>query len=430
MIKISDLTHEECAILYANTLPQVNLTFTGLHRTFDKVTKNLLNLYGSKYKYEINVIVHNVATALKMKKSVVLPPRKHKSYADANKIVNKSGVDRSKRPVGFTKMMTLADKLELDGLIMLYSGGFVGRYKVMSRFTITQQFIDLFSKGKAKVSQAPAIKERDAVILRDKNGNTVPLPRGAKKEYSKDVEDLRKFMKGFDITWRGNSLEINLTRIFKYNMDNFGRFTFSAQNIKSTLRDEILINGECTVEWDLCSEHVSLCRTIANLPSKGKSFKPYDIDNKGLVVAPDGESPRKIYKLGMMCLLNTRGGAHNALRDAWKDLSNDATDRKKRGELFGYQGIENCVEIMRGLRERNKDVMQTINKMDAGTLQKLDSQIALEVMLELMHKGVCCLPYHDSFRVVESKSQDVQDAIFNAWNKVMGNTDHCYIEKK
>jgi hypothetical protein len=439
MVRIEALSHQQKASLYIDTTPQLNLAFTGLHKTFSSVTKSLLKSYGFKYKHEVNIIVHNIATALKVGKGTVLLPRKQSTYLAANKANSKNKTSREAKPISYTKMIKLTGKMEEDGLIEIFVGGLIGNKKILSRISVTDKLLTLFKENKTKVQYAPKLKTRDHIILKDDKGFEIKPPRGAKLKYGKDVKDIVNFMKGFDIRWRGEKLNIKVYRMFKLDkgcepslltMENYGRWNFPEQNIKSELRKEITIDGELTVEWDYSSQHANLCYSLANLPCKGESFKPYAIEDFSLVEAPKDGDVRKIYKLGMMCLLNTKGAAHQALKNAWKKYSNDTTPTKKRGELYGYKGIENCSDIIRGLKERNIDILHIVKDINAGKLQFLDSQIALEVMLEMKEKGICVIPYHDSFMVADSYSQDLQDAMYNAWLKVMGNNQHCYIDKK
>lgn len=157
-----------------------------------------------------------------------------------------------------------------------------------------------------------------------------------------------------------------------------------SQNIPSRYRRDICIDGEPTVELDYGRLHPSIAYALAEVP------KP----EGGLYTWPGckkGDDERLIRKVLFNCLLNA-------------DSQDD-----------GVGGAMGCLQGKHGLDVKwgyVKSLCDPLMKHHVGIadyfgtglgrkLQFLDSEIAMDILMDLAAEGIVALPIHDSFIVQE-----------------------------
>lgn len=209
---------------------------------------------------------------------------------------------------------------------------------------------------------------------------------------------------------QGRVLNFNhvcLRRVFsRGSMERGGRFYGGWwQFIPSEFREFITINGLATVEIDFSELHPRLLYMSQNLdPPTGDLYdvgllidgKPYDA-----TVEPY-KTQRGIVKEVFNALLNDESGSYRLSTKKVKQV----------GLSFG--------KLKKLILKRHPPLKAVLGQGVGLGFQYIDSQIAEQVMLELLGKGITCLPVHDSFIVPRHQGQELKDAMNKAFASVMG----------
>ena len=209
---------------------------------------------------------------------------------------------------------------------------------------------------------------------------------------------------------QGRVLNFNhvcLRRVFsRGSMERGGRFYGGWwQFIPSEFREFITINGLATVEIDFSELHPRLLYMSQNL-----ALPTGDLYNVGLLV--DGrpydatlepyKTQRGIVKEVFNALLNDESGSYRLSTKKVKQI----------GLSFG--------KLKKLILKRHPPLKLVLGKGVGLGFQYIDSQIAEIVMLDLLDKGITCLPVHDSFVVPRHQGQELKDAMNKAFASVMG----------
>jgi len=209
---------------------------------------------------------------------------------------------------------------------------------------------------------------------------------------------------------QGRVLNFNhvcLRRVFsRGSMERGGRFYGGWwQFIPSEFREFITINGLATVEIDFSELHPRLLYMSQNLaPPTG------DLYDVGLLV--DGKTydakvepyktQRGIVKEVFNALLNDESGSYRLSTKKVKQI----------GLSFG--------KLKKLILKRHPPLKAVLGKGVGLGFQYIDSQIAEQVMLELLGKGITCLPVHDSFVVPRHQGQELTVAMNKAFASITG----------
>lgn len=184
-----------------------------------------------------------------------------------------------------------------------------------------------------------------------------------------------------------------LYRVFNDSrFDHGGRFYGGWwQDIPSDYRRFITINGLPTVELDFSGMQLAMLYAKAGLELEGDAY----------AIAGINPSHRGLIKTMTLKLINATGGIEtpptSELPDGmvWKDFQ-EAIFRR-------HVPIEKYFGSGEGIR-----------------LQRLDSDIAERIMMEMLGMGIVALPVHDSFIVQEGHQDTLRDVMLTAYEKVMG----------
>jgi len=416
--KVNQLTDNiRDSFYYSCVSNQINLIFNGsVHKQFSGIYKDLVDL--CEHEVEVKVLLYHSLLSYK---------RQTKGFTVCLRVEEFTKIKQTTKHkvCSYRKFTSVLSTLVSNGYGTLYVGDrTVDPTSYKSVFVMSDKFINLFS-GKNKnffPTITNSIPYDDLVLVmseKDKKGNRTRLQgiRGTRplKNTAKKIND---FLAKFEFRdGNGNRFYPEVYRSFIGGLFNYGRWYFSVQNMKSSARSGITIDGETVSEWDFSSNHSRICACLCGVVLED-TFKPYNISEKGLVTkVPEDGSERDVYKMGMMCLLNCKGNHSTALKNAWTK------------DLHGYEGKENSKYIIRGLKETNHEYMTEIKKQDAGSLQYIDSCIMEETMLYLVDREIPFLPYHDSI-LVTSSCTVAEDALRYAWEKVLGTKNNCVIDKK
>lgn len=417
--KINTIEQEKLNEFYYSCLNvQMNLLFNGkVHKIYKGLYNELLAVYDKDT--EVKVFLYHALYAIAKEAKGFRVSLRKETYQQLAKD------NPERKVVTYYNMTNLFEALVSKGYGTLYRGDSdKERTSYKSVFVLSKKLTDkVTSKDTNYLPKVlKGVPYNDMVIVntkKDTKGKHTRIEgvRGT-RPYKNNVKIITDFLYEYDFRdGNNNKISPDIYRVFESNLKSYGRFYFPCQNMKSSMRNRISIDGETVGEWDFVSNHAFLCANIAGV-NLNKDFKPYSISKSGLVSkVPEGRQERDVYKLGMMCLLNTKGNATTALRNSWDK------------ELKDFGGKENCKEIMSLLRERNHSYIEEIKKQNASTLQNLDSQILEKTMLYLVEKETPFLPWHDSL-VAPSSSTIIEDAMLYGWKEVMGNTNNCFIDRK
>ena len=208
----------------------------------------------------------------------------------------------------------------------------------------------------------------------------------AKQCITLDLDDLQLEMILQEVKRRDNAEQlvdlrrIQLVRIFsRGSLNKGGRFYRGWwQGIPSKYRPHIRINGKKTVEVDYSAMHLRMLYARAGIDYPADK-DPYDL---GLDDWKGKQDPRrKIIKVIINAMLNDEDGIFKLNKSQQNTLG---LDNK------GFSDV---------LRKAHPKLAEHIAAGIGLELQKLDSDIAEEVMLRLTREGIPCLPVHDSFIV-------------------------------
>jgi len=215
----------------------------------------------------------------------------------------------------------------------------------------------------------------------------------------------------------GNEYEINkdslyLFRVFNRGGDRYqygGRFyTRIFQNIPSTVRPTITINGEPTVELDYSAHHLRILYHKEGIDFRGQVYVHEKSDKKN-------KDKRLIHKLIAMIAINAenRKSAINAVKAA---LIEDKKVGKFNSEVPSDKKLNNIYdEFLR----HHKPIAKYVGN-DAGThLQRIDSDIMNEILVQLTKLKIIGLPVHDSIIVQNIHKEKLKELMIFYYNKLL-----------
>ncbi|MDB0065380.1 hypothetical protein N9E93_03835 [Oceanospirillaceae bacterium] len=206
-------------------------------------------------------------------------------------------------------------------------------------------------------------------------------------------EEIRKKSKENDYNLHINYANRSLHRTFNnIEFTHGGRFYGGWwELVPSRLRSRIVINGKRTEEYDYSGLHPNM---LYAMEGKALPSDPYDDLIKD-VLGDDAEEVRKICKKAFNAMLNA--------------------SQKMKGQPKGMRLSDygtNWANLSAAIMERHKPIAHYFCTGFGKKLQRIDSDMAEEVMLFFANEGVPVLPSHDSFTMHQGYQEDLQ--------KVMG----------
>jgi hypothetical protein len=177
-------------------------------------------------------------------------------------------------------------------------------------------------------------------------------------------------------------------------------------NAPKALRSRITIDGSPTMELDYSGYHINMLYHERGLECVGY---PYDLPDFVAYEKENGLSPgtlRPCAKVYTNALINCKQGGRP---------SNVTVD----ADVVVPAGIR-PVEIIRMIEQRH-DAIKDAFRSNAGLrLQRIDSDIAMEVITTAMVKGGVVLPVHDSFIAKKENKNHLKNLMDSAYNKRFG----------
>lgn len=204
-----------------------------------------------------------------------------------------------------------------------------------------------------------------------------------------------------------------LTRMFS-KLDNeelhAGRFYRAAyQNLDKALRPYLTTEGAWTVELDYQSLHPVM---IYHLERRTPPPNPYLL--KG--------DPRRIAKRLFNAMLNAKS-IRGAVGSLWRgDRPNEGITSTEHSLLVeaGYPGAtprRSLFLLAKDLMAHNAEIGEQLGSNAWTRLQRIDSDIALEVKAHFAHRGITVLCFHDSFRISYRHVQELERVMVEAYRR-------------
>jgi len=258
-----------------------------------------------------------------------------------------------------------------------------------------------------------------------------PFPRGPKRliGYEEDdhtgrmrqqLRDLNAFLSGFRIDLEHGcepqasdqdevdqedrvsfgDRAIRLYRVFNNSRWDHGGRLYGGwwQGLARQHRRRLLIDGEETVELDFKALHPRLCYHLEGNPL------PPDVDPY-VLPGEDGERLRDAVKTAFNQLVNVTGDVR---------LRAPARIGKALPRRLSYKRLVERIE------EAHGPIRGWLRQGRGVELQRIDSEIASTILNRLRHRGICCLPVHDSFIVPRSAEFELGQTMCLAYRGQLG----------
>lgn len=261
---------------------------------------------------------------------------------------------------------------------------------------------------------------REPLLLRDEEGELRDYSDNRETHrMRREIQEQNEAVLGANL---GNviTLPSRLRRIFNEGFGRGGRFYAEGgawQTLPKQERLRIVIDGEPVVEIDYAAFHPTLLYAELGLPAP---TEPY---------AAPGFS-RDLVKIAFNVILNSTGrpGARYTLAhkramaediigmENLPDESFDDLFHRLSRIVPGYAQHANrrADELIEAILERHASVQHLFFSGVGTQLQRIDSDIAEDVMRMMHRRGIVVLPVHDSFIVAASKADVLEEVMREA----------------
>lgn len=278
-------------------------------------------------------------------------------------------------------------------------------------------------------------------VVRDADKNAKPMYKCPDKRrqlinHGRPVERYYKTWLNHAATLDGFYILPWIRRLFNHSMELGGRFYGYYQQIPSSDRKRILIDGQRTVELDYKSVHIALLYALEGLPV---NTDPYVIDGHA--------DKRSTFKAICLRLVNsddlnsfkaniTRSGNVSVQQDydtytkkrqhyeRQRALKLKATPPIKpksisKGFIKGIPVGAVGDDLLSLVLERHKPIAHHFGTKNIGLrLQRLDSELIARALGKI--EDIPCLPVHDSIRCKVSDIRRVHEAMTSAFKELHG----------
>ena len=185
-----------------------------------------------------------------------------------------------------------------------------------------------------------------------------------------------------------------LYRVFNDSrFDRGGRFYGWWQGLKKKERQRLRINGEPVIELDFSGMHPRLCYALDGQPLSPE-VDPYAIP--GL----EGADLRDLVKRGFNQLLNGT--------EKTSDAPPGCADQLPPGMRWH--------QLLARIEDHHRPIDHWLRRQRGLDLQAIDAGIAEQVLSYLAHRGIPCLPVHDSFIVARRHEDRLGETMMLAWH--------------
>ncbi|AMK12464.1 hypothetical protein [Pseudodesulfovibrio indicus] len=309
------------------------------------------------------------------------------------------------------------EQLRMSGLVEHHPGVQFQNISRCTRIRATTELIDIFITNRLRLIDF-SIERGDVVELRAKKessdkGQVIDISRGClakqAKVFREPLHKLNEFIVKHHLRLfideesfiehfincpehkkkpcsPPNPLAVKLHRVFNVTFECGGRFYGTwVQNIPKALRRHIRINGVPVQEIDYESLHPSLLYAATGTRL---DFDPY-------VLPGYGRAYRPLFKLLLLVAINAEND----------EKAIQATRKSIRDSVKLLSSFRDCLtdkwlyEALHALKNYHLPIAEHIASGAGSRLQRIDSDMAETIMLDLMEQDILAIPIHDSFIV-------------------------------
>uniref|UniRef100_UPI00404707B5 hypothetical protein n=1 Tax=Polynucleobacter sp. TaxID=2029855 RepID=UPI00404707B5 len=218
-------------------------------------------------------------------------------------------------------------------------------------------------------------------------------------QYRDEMEQINAFLRDADICYQGNK-DIDDSRVELKRIFNNGSFEQGARlygafwlNLCPEDKKEITIDDEWVVSLDYGQMAVRLAYSLAKAPI---------VFDDGYLI-PNWEKAREATKKLINVMLNSTS-------------SDDWSVPKKVQKLYPYrEHIER--HLITDIYSFHKPIAHLFGGQHGMKFMFLESEILIDVLLELNSKGIVALPIHDCILVKESAQQTAKEVMLKVFKK-------------
>jgi len=218
-------------------------------------------------------------------------------------------------------------------------------------------------------------------------------------QYRDEMEQINAYLRDADICYQGekdiDDSRVELKRIFNNGSFEQGARLYGAfwLNLSSEDKKEITIDDEWIVSLDYGQMAVRLAYSLAKAPIA--------FDDGYLI--PNWEKAREATKKLINVMLNSTS-------------SHDWSVPKKVQKLYPYrENIER--HLLADIYSFHKPIAHLFGQPNGMRFMFLESEILIDVLLELNNKGIVALPIHDCILVKESAQQTAKEVMLKVFKQ-------------
>ena len=218
-------------------------------------------------------------------------------------------------------------------------------------------------------------------------------------QYRDEMEQINAYLRDADICYQGNKdiddSRVELKRIFNNSSFEQGGRLYGAfwLNLSTEDKKEITIDDEWVVSLDYGQMAVRLAYSLAKAPI---------VFDDGYLI-PNWEKAREATKKLINVMLNSTS-------------SHDWSVPKKVKKLYPYR--ENIEQhLLADIYSFHKPIAHLFGQPNGMRFMFLESEILIDVLLELNNKGIVALPIHDCILVKESAQQTAKEVMLKVFKQ-------------
>lgn len=365
--------------------------------------------------------------------------------------------------ISYRHVMRLLEWLETNSFIHIYKG-YVEQWKIVNGKRIPdwsvpsvavfrERWLNEWKDHDRLTSLFSAAEESDLVVVRDRKTKEAKPTKGHAgiKEMKEKVMVYNSSLEDADITFNGVKIaDVLYSRIFTEDTKHGGRLYVmggGVQVVSAELRKTcIQIDGENVKEADFHAVQPNICYQLLHNSGEsvrdvvGEDFSPYGANLSFIEVNQDLKKEieqltreehkpiRNLVKLALLIAMNS-DDERQAVAALSSKIAQDRTKEKSKQKFYAVTDV-NSRMVLKAVAEHNHMISDQFYS-DAGMwLQKIDSDIMLDVIDQMIQRGHKILCYHDSALVKESAAEDLKQAMINAWKNVLGDTTYCRVDFK
>lgn len=368
--------------------------------------------------------------------------------------------------IGYRKIKAFTDFLESKGYIDIYKG-FVKTWKtekgkllpeevVPSCMIFKKRTLDMLDGVNTRYNLWKELEESDLAIIRNRDTKEKLPTRGVTgfKDIKNEVREMNEWLENTNITYKDEPIaNVAYRRIFTDGIDKGGRlYTLGGgiQLLPQRIRHESLkIDGESVVELDYSAIHPNIAyqqlmdeEGMNVYDILGEDFSPYNADLSFLKVHGKLKEEwerindklhnpiRSLAKLAILIGMNSNDMA-GAAWTLGNKVKQDRNNPIHEQEFYALDIKDKQYSLVLEAVQKHNDLIADKFFSDAGIyLQNIDSKIMMNIVGQMGAKGHSVLAYHDSCLVKASAEDDLREAMYSAWEQVMGDKTFCRVDKK